>query len=405
MTSIVLYFHVHQPFRLRRYTFFDIARDPAYFDDDANGRIVRRVAERCYLPMNALLLRLFERHGDAFRCAMSVTSTALEQFERWCPEALESFLALARTGCVEFVSETSHHSLAFLSCESEFRAQVRDHTDRLERTFGVRPRSFRNTELVIDDRVTRVASELGFKALLGEGADHLIGWRSPMSIYGARGAGDLKVLLRNYRFSDDIAFRFSNRGWHEWPLSPEKFARWVAQVPETARQIGLFMDYETIGEHQWEETGIFQFMERMPAALLADPRFVFRTPAEVATTEEATEWLEVPHPVSWADAERDLSAWLGNAMQRAAHEALYDLYGDVRRAADEGRPELLERWRKLSTSDHVYYMCTKGSSDGEVHAHFSPYDGPHEAYVMFMNVLDDLSRRARSPLRSGTVAD
>jgi alpha-amylase len=405
VTSIVLYFHVHQPFRLRRYTFFDIARDPLYFDDDANGKIVRRVAERCYLPMNALLMRLFEKHGEHFKCAMSITSTALEQFERWCPEALDSFLALARTGCVEFVSETSHHSLAFLSCESEFRAQVRDHTDRLERTFGVRPRSFRNTELVIDDRVTKVADDLGFVALLGEGADHLIGWRSPMSVYGAKGTERLKVLLRNYRFSDDIAFRFSNRGWEEWPLSAEKFARWVADVPPEARQVGLFMDYETIGEHQWEETGIFDFMEHMPAALLKHPRFAFRTPSEVADLEPPTEMLEVPHPVSWADAERDLSAWLGNPMQRAAHEALYEVYPDVRRAADAGRPELLERWRKLSTSDHVYYMCTKGASDGEVHAHFSPYEGPHEAYVMFMNVLDDLARRARAPHLTGAVPD
>ena len=397
MTSIVLYFHVHQPFRLRRYSFFDIARQHHYFDDGANSAIIRRVADRCYLPMNALLLRLAQRHGEKFRCSMSITSTALEQLELWAPDALASFVRLAESGVVEFVSETSHHSLAFLSNGEEFRAQVRAHSDKLERTFGVRPRAFRNTELVIDDRVARVADELGFCALLGEGADHLVGWRSPTSIYRAAGTDNLKVLLRSYELSDDIAFRFSNRTWHEWPLSPEKFARFLARVPEGAQQIGLFMDYETAGEHQWEETGIFDFMEAMPRAAMESGRFVFHTPSEVAAREAATEVLEIPHPVSWADAERDLSAWLGNPMQEAAHDALYALYDDVRDAADKGRPELLERWRKLSTSDHVYYMCTKGSSDGEVHAHFSPYDTPHEAYVMFMNVLDDLARRVAAP--------
>ena len=397
MTSIVLYFHVHQPFRLRRYTFFDIARETRYFDDDANAAIVRRVAERCYVPMNELLLRLAERHGERFRCSMSVTSTALEQMERWAPDALASFLALARSGAVEFVAETSHHSLAFLANGREFRAQVRAHTARLERTFGTRPRTFRNTELVIDDRVARVCDELGFAALLGEGADHLVGWRSPTSVYAAAGTRNLKVLLRSYELSDDIAFRFSNRSWNEWPLSAEKFARFLERVPGGAQQVGLFMDYETAGEHQWAETGIFEFMEAMPGAALAGGRFAFRTPSEVADAEPATETLEIPHPVSWADAERDLSAWLGNPMQRAAHDALYALYDDVLAAAERGEPDLLERWRKLSTSDHVYYMCTKGASDGEVHAHFSPYDTPHEAYVTFMNVVDDLARRVRVP--------
>ncbi len=410
MTSIVLYFHVHQPFRLRRYSFFDIGREDEYFDDAANAWIVRRVAERCYLPMNDLLLRLIQRHGAQFRCAMSVTSTVLEQMERWAPDALASFKRLAETGAVEFVSETSHHSLAFLANGREFRAQVRAQTERLERVFGKRPRSFRNTELVIDDRVTRVADELGFAALLGEGADHLVGWRSPTSVFAAAGTEKLKVLLRSYELSDDIAFRFSNRGWSEWPLSAEKFARFLEKVPEDAQQIGLFMDYETAGEHQWEETGIFDFLEAMPGAAMASGRFAFHTPSEVADREAATETLEIPHPVSWADAERDLSAWLGNSMQRAAHEALYGLYDAVRAAADAGRPEFLERWRKLSTSDHVYYMATKGSSDGEVHAHFSPYDSPHEAYINFMNVVDDLARRlaptkrARSPDVPGSTS-
>ncbi len=404
MTSVVLYFHVHQPFRLRRYSFFDIAREPQYFDDAANAQIVRRVAERCYLPMNALLLRLIERFRGDFRCAMSITGTALDQMQRWAPEALESFRALAATGCLELVSETSHHSLAFLGDEEEFRAQVRAHTDRLERIFGWRPRTFRNTELVIDNNVARVADDLGFDVLLGEGADHLLGWRSATDVYRALDCPRLKVLLRSYELSDDIAFRFSNRGWHEWPLTAEKFASWMDDVPHGARHVSLFMDYETAGEHQWADTGIFDFMEHMPIELLKNPRFAFRTPAEVAAREDTNGTLDVPHPVSWADAERDLSAWLGNTMQRAAHDALYALRDDVRAAAAAGYPELLERWRKLTTSDHVYYMCTKWCSDGDVHAYFSPYDTPHDAFITFMNVLDDLARRVARAVLNPVVA-
>jgi alpha-amylase len=367
--------------------------DDRWFDDAKNEAIARRVAERCYLPMNALLMRLVQRTDGAFRCALSVTGTALDQMERWAPKALASFKDLAATGCVEFVSETSHHSLAFLADPAEFRAQVVSHTDRLESAFGKRPTVFRNTELVFDNDVAKAAEEMGFTAMLGEGADHVLGLRSAHRVWRPAGCRKIRLLLRDYRFSDDVAFRFTDRGWKEWPLTPRKFATWLAEAQADDGQIGLFMDYETAGEHQWAETGIFEFMEGLPEAIARSPGLRFATPTEAARAATDVGRIDVPRPVSWADAERDLSAWLGNDMQRAAHDALYSLLPGVRREAARGRTEWLERWRRLSASDHVYYMCTKFAQDGDVHRYFSPYDTPHDAFIAFMNVIDDFARR------------
>ena len=403
MTAVAFYFQVHQPYRLRRYSFFDIGVHDQYFDDVENARIERRVSEKCYLPMNALLLEQIERQQGKFRCAFSVSGTAIGQMEEYAPEALESFKRLARTGCVEFLGETSHHSLAFLGNPEEFDAQVMEQALRVERVFGQRPSTFRNTELVVSNEVARRAERLGFTAILGEGADHLLGWRSPHRVYRPEGCERLKILLRSYKLSDDIAFRFSNRGWSEWPLTSERFAAWVEGLPADDSLVGLFMDYETFGEHQWRETGIFAFMEHLPGALLRSGRVRFETPSQVALTQDAVARLDVPYPVSWADAERDLTAWLGNQMQRAAHDALYDLLPSVKQAAAAGRADLLERWRKLSTSDHVYYMCTKWFADGDVHKYFSPYASPHDAFITFMNVLDDLSRRAQHAIQTAAI--
>ncbi|MBL7007996.1 MAG: polysaccharide deacetylase family protein [Planctomycetes bacterium] len=393
MTSIVFYFQVHQPFRLRRYTFFDIGVSQDYFDDAENERLMRRVADKCYRPMNELMLRLVEKHGGAFRCAFSLSGTALDQFELWAPDVLDQYKRLADTGCVEFLGETSHHSLAFLGDADEFAAQVNSHARRIEKLFGRRPTTFRNTELVSDNHVARAAEELGFSGILAEGADHLLGWRSPHHVYRPEGCERLKVLLRSYRLSDDIAFRFSNRQWKEWPLPAERFASWVHEVEGEDSAIGLFMDYETFGEHQWADTGIFAFMEHLPEKVLRKPGFRFETPAELFERTDPVGRLDIPYPVSWADMERDLTAWLGNHMQRSAMEALYQVGAQVRQAAGR-QPELLARWRRLTTSDHLYYMCTKWFSDGDVHKYFSPYGTPHDAFIAFMNVLDDLARRA-----------
>lgn len=393
MTDIVFYFQVHQPHRLRHYTFFDIGRGHEYWDYESNRRILTRVAHKCYLPMNKLLLDLVRAHDGAFRIAFSVSGTALEQLEWWAPEALDSFRRLADTGCVEFLCETSHHSLAALFDLDEFEAQVRDQAGRIQHALGVRPGTFRNTELVMDNRIAQRIEAMGFRAALGEGADRVLGWRSPHRVYRALGTEKLALLLRSYRLSDDIAFRFSNRSWSEWPLTSIRFADWMRALPTEDQVVGLFMDYETFGEHQWADTGIFEFMRQLPGDLLRDGRFAFRTPSEAAARHEPVATLDMSGPVSWADTERDLTAWLGNDMQRAAAEALYALLPGVRKAAELGNLDLVEEWRRLTTSDHLYYMCTKYFSDGDVHKYFSPYANPHEAFVTFMNVIDDVGRR------------
>jgi len=395
MTAIVFYFQVHQPYRLKPFHPRDVGRRKGYFDTPVNRAIVRRVARRCYLPMNRLLLEKIEETDGRFRCAFSLSGTAIQQMKDWAPRALDSFVALAETGCVEFLGETSHHSLAFLADPEELLAQVEGHCGVIEDLFGARPTTFRNTELVVDEPLARWVEERGFDVLLAEGADRLLGWRSPQHVYRPRGCERLKLLLRSYLFSDDIAFRFSNREWPHFPLFADTFARWLHAVPEQAQLLGLFMDYETFGEHQWAETGIMEFMRHLPAHVLEDERFTFMTPREVAAACEPVGELAFPRAISWADEERDLSAWLGNLMQREAHAALYALADEVRSVAAAGYPGILADWRKLTTSDHVYYMCTKFRSDGDVHEYFSPYDTPHEAFVRFMSVLDDLKLRLR----------
>lgn len=395
MTSICFYFQVHQPYRLGNYRFFDIGHHDSYFDSQLNREVLQRVAQKCYIPMNRLLLDLIEQHHGDFRCAFSVSTTALTQMEHWCPEALQSFVDLSKTGSVEFLAETSHHSLTAMFHEDEFRAQVRKQRDHIEHLFGQKPTVFRNTELVLSNHIAKIAHELGFSGILGEGAERLLNWRSPHYVYHPAGCEAMAVLLRSYRLSDDIAFRFSNRSWAAWPLFADTFARWVHNVPRDDQFIGLFMDYETFGEHQWEDTGIFDFMRHLPREILRAEHFNFRTPSQVIQAHPPVGVVDVQEPVSWADAERDLTAWLGNEMQRAAARALYNLVEPVHRAAGQGRMDLLENWRRLSTSDHVYYMCTKYDQDGDVHKYFSPHGGPHEAFIAFMNAVDDLRRRLR----------
>jgi len=399
MTAVVPYFQVHQPYRLKRLRYGDVGVQHDYFDDELNRTIVERVAERGYLPTNAVLEEVIADTGGRFRCAFAITGTLLSQLERWAPEALESFVRLARTGSVEFVCETAYHSLASQGDPEEFTAQVEEQRRRLRELFGIAPTSFRNTELILDTSVARRVEELGFRALLGEGVDRLLAWRSPRRVYRPQGCRSLKLLLRDYAFSDDIAFRFSNRQWPEYPLMADRYASWLHRATEHDVFVGLFMDYETFGEHQNKDTGILEFLRHVPRFVLADPRFSFQTPTEVADSNEPVAELELPETYSWADKERDLSAWLGNDMQKDAFRRLYGLLPRVREAAERGHPDILQDWRKLSTSDHVYYMSTKWHSDGDVHEYFTPYDSPHDSFILFMHALDDLELRVHGALK------
>jgi alpha-amylase len=391
MASVCFYFQIHQPFRLRRYSVFDTDRH--YFDDAKNAELCRNITEKCYLPANKTLLDAIRQHDGRFRIAYSISGTALEQMKASAPEVLDSFKELNSTGCVEFLSETSHHSLAFLYSREEFRAQVEDHRRLIRENFGQEPRVFRNTELIYNNDLAHFVAHMGYDAILTEGADHILGTRSPNFLYRPPHA-KVKLLLKNYRLSDDIAFRFSNREWEQWPLTAEKFARWVSQINGHGDVCNLFMDYETFGEHQWADTGIFDFMRHVPGEIMRSSRDnSFLTPSQVIDKYEPVGDIDVPHMISWADTERDLSAWLGNAMQSNALHELYKLEGTVKEKAD---PVLLADWRKLTTSDHFYYMCTKYWADGDVHKYFSPYESPYDSYINFMNVLDNVRTRARN---------
>jgi len=386
--DIVFYFQVHQPYRLRKWKPDDKIRKLDYFDEPLNRLVAERVAERCYLPMNQVLLQAIERTDGQFRCAFSLSGTVIRQLREWAPQALDSFVALAETGNVEFLCETSQHSLAAVVDLDEFAAQVEIQRATVTELFGA-PTSFRDTELILDNTICRKVEELGFECMLGEGADRLLGWRSPHVPYRPKGCTRLQLLLRSYSLSDDIAFRFSNRKWPSFPLYADTYAGWLHDVPAPAQFVGLFMDYETFGEHQGKQTGILEFMAHLPEQVLQEPGFRFRTPAQVAAERAAIADLDIPLPVSWADVERNLSAWLGNPMQQEASKAIYALRKDVLAVAKK-RPDLLAAWRQFTTSDHVYYCATKHHSDAEVHEYFSPYDSPHAAFVTLMTALDDL---------------
>lgn len=390
MPSICFYFQVHQPFRLRRYSVFDTQSN--YFDDYKNGQICRKVANKCYLPANRLILDLINRFDGRFRVSYSITGVLLEQLEMYAPEVLSTFQALAQTGCVEFLAETYYHSLSFLYSRDEFAEQVRLQRERIRNTFGLETKVFRNTELVYNNDLAHFVAAMGFAGVLCEGADHLLGYRSPNFVYTAPGATGLKLLLKNYRLSDDIAFRFSNHDWAEWPLTAPKFARWISQANGNGHTVNLFMDYETLGEHQWVDTGIFEFLEHLPEEILRHPDNNFKTPSEVLETYEPLGEYDVPHMISWADTERDLSAWLGNAMQS---NALHELYRMETMVKSTGDIDIIGDWRRLQTSDHFYYMCTKWFADGDVHKYFNPYDSPYDSYINFMNVMDNLRTRCR----------
>jgi alpha-amylase len=397
--SVCIYFQVHQPDRLKLFRFFDIGNDDYYFDDFANRTILRRVADKCYLPTNKLLLELLKKNGKQFKVAFSISGVVLEQFKKYAPEVIDSFKALAATGNVEFLAETYGHSLSSLISPEEFRKQVKEHADAIEKLFGQKPTSFRNTELVYSDDIGAAVADMGYTAMLTEGAKHVLGWKSPNFVYTNAINPRLKILLRNFSLSDDIAFRFSNRSWASWPLTADKYAAWLEQaMVKEGDVVNLFMDYETFGEHQNAQSGIFDFLQALPAAVLKSGNMEFCTPAEVAAKHQPVAPLHVPFPISWADEERDTSAWLGNELQNEAFHKLYDMEHKVYSTKDES---LIDTFRKLQESDHFYYMCTKFFSDGAVHNYFNPYNTPYEAFINYMNVLSDFEIRVGDSLKKG----
>lgn len=391
--AIVLYLHVHQPFRVRHYTIFDAGHQHNYFDapyDDrtSNERIVHKVAAKSYIPTNRRLLKLLQDYPE-FRLSISITGTVIEQLERWAPEALQSFKDIVATGRVEIVAETYHHSLAFFYSRDEFERQVAMHRQKVQEVFGQTPKVFRNTELAYNNDVAYWADQAGYKGILSEGWDKVLGWRSPNFVYRPSYTNNIRLLMKNYKLSDDIAFRFGDRNWTEWPLTAAKFSHWLGSTDGTTN-FNLFMDYETFGEHQWDESGIFTFLEHLPQEWLQQHDHTFMTVSEVIDAFEPVDTVDMPHTITWADTERDLSAWLGNAMQTSA---IQDLYALEKVVLDTKDPALIEDWRKLQTSDHFYYMCTKWFNDGDIHAYFSPYANPYDAFIAFMNAYHDMRFR------------
>lgn len=393
MTAVCFYFQVHQPLRMKRYRIFDIGSDHVYYNDRSetslnNKKILKKVADKCYLPTNKILLALLKKHPE-FRISFSFSGIFLEQAARYYPEVIESFQKLIKTKQVEVLAETYYHSLSSLYSRTEFENQVRMHEKMIKKLFGVKPRVFRNTELIYSNDIARYAAKLGYKGVLAEGADKILSGKSPNHLYNPKGIPRLRLLLKNYRLSDDIAFRFSNTSWDEYPLTAKKFASWLSATEGDV--INLFMDYETFGEHQWESTGIFTFLKKLPAELLKN-NMTFVTPSEAIAQYRPQGSLNVPEFVSWADTERDLSAWISNGIQQDAIKRVYALEASVLATLDQ---ELIHDWRLLQTSDHYYYMCTKWFEDGDVHKYFNPYSSPYDAFIACMNIVNDLEWRIK----------
>jgi len=394
MRSICLYLHMHQPIRYREYSVFDVSNSSNYFDCDyserqSNERIFKKVAEKSYRPTLNLLEKNIKKH-PSFRVSLSITGTWLEQAEKWGPDLIAQIKRLVSSGQVEILGETYYHSLAFFYNLDEFNVQVDLHADKIQQLFGVRPKVFRNTELAYNDSLAKWAEDKGYRGIVAEGWDTILGWRSPNHVYRPAGCKNIKLLLKNYRLSDDIAFRFSNHGWKEWPLTVPKYQHWLNMDCLRGNLVNLFMDFETFGEHQWADTGIFDFLDSFISSWLSEYENQFVTVSEACNLMPPADEISMPETVTWADTERDLSAWLSNSMQKSAMNDLYSMRGKILASGDE---KLISDWRILTTSDHPYSMCTKYWNDGDVHAYFSAYASPYESYMYFMNVLRDISYR------------
>ncbi|MBP5365266.1 MAG: glycoside hydrolase family 57 protein [Bacteroidales bacterium] len=404
MKNICLYFQLHQPVKLRRYRFFDIGNDHYYYDDYANESNINKLAHTCYLPANKILLDLIKQSKGKFSVAFSISGTLLDQFKIYCPEVIDSFKALAATKQVEFLAETSAHSLASLKNPEEFKRQIAEQVKTIEDLFGQVPTVFRNTELIYSDNIGEEVASMGFKAMLSEGAKQVLGWKSANYMYCNTIEPRLKVLLKNFSLSDDIAVRFSNHSWNAWPLTAEKFKSWLDAIPESEEIINLFMNYETFGNNNSAESGIFEFLKALPKVLLDDKQYAFITPSKAASKLQPVSAIHVPTPTSWVDEERDTSAWLGNEMQNEALDKLYALSGLVSKCTDA---TLLKDWQYLQASDHFYYMGTKFFSNGAYRAYLNPYQTPYEAFINYMNVLSDFAQCLRKsvPQEDAQISD
>ncbi|MGV8962589.1 MAG: glycoside hydrolase family 57 protein [Candidatus Saccharimonadaceae bacterium] len=392
MKTICFYFQIHQPFRLKRYRFFNIGKDHYYYDDFSNEDIMQRIAANSFIPANRMLFDLINQYKGRFKVAFSISGIALEQMEIYAPEVIDGLRQLSKTGNVEFLAETYAHSLASMADPVEFKNQVKQHSDKIEMLFDQKPTVFRNTELIYSDSIGEAVYEMGYDKMITEGAKHVLGWKSPNYVYTSAIQPKLKLLLKNYKYSDDIMFRFSNYDWSEYPLTADKFIDWIANSPEEEQVVNLFMNYETFGNMQPSHTGIFEFMKALPHFAL-EKGIEFVTPSQIMNASEPIGKLEVPHPISWADEERDLSAWLGNTLQKEAFNTLYNIGERVRLCNDR---RLKQDWLYLQTSDHFYYMSTKHFSDGAVHGQFSPYPSPYDAFNNYMNVLSDFIGRVKA---------
>ncbi len=389
MPDVCIYFQVHQPNRLLPYDFFRIGENAVYEDVAMNAAILDKVSDNCYLPANKMFKKLVEENDGRFRMALSISGTAIEQMERYRPDVLDSFRELVATGSVEVLAETYYHSLAFVHSNKEFDRQVEMHLEKLEKVFSVRPRVFRNTELIYNDSIAAKVETMGFDGIIAEGVDWNLNGGSPNFIYQAPEAARIKTILRNTRLSDDLGFRFSDPSWCEFPVTPGKFASWLGDCEGDV--VNIFMDYENIGEHQSAETGIFDFWKALPEAI-DDQGLQWVTPSESVELYRASREYHSRFITSWADAERDLSAWMGNVMQQEAIAKVHRLEHEILAVND---PELTDTWAKMQTSDHFYWMSTKGGTDGTFHSTMTPYPSPYDAYIYFMNVLADLQIRLR----------
>ncbi len=402
MKSICLYFQVHQPFRLRTYRFFDIGHQHDYFDEYANRYMMRQLAEKCYLPANQILLDLIKKHGADFRVSFSISGMAIEQFEMYAPEVLDSFRELAKTGNVEFLAETYVHGLAALKSKKEFFRQVKLHEKRTFELFGLKPKAFRNTELIYNDEIGNFVYELGYNTVLTEGPKHILGWKSPNLLYCSASNPKVKLLMKNFQLSDDIAFRFSVKEWSEWPLTADKYTGWLNNVDPKTEVVNIFLDYETFGHHQSKKSGIFDFLKALPQSIFNQAAYTFKTPSQLSSSLQPASPVHIPFSISWADEERDITAWLGNEMQNEAVSKLYDLEPWLVKCND---PDILSDWNRLQTSEHFYYMSTKWFSESMVKTRINPFNSPYDAFINYMNVLVDFEIRVKDTCEKAQADD